>query len=605
MIRTDSLVRTKDTLTRHHIKWLSAQKPFILDSAYFPTLAHRRHWAEINQNEGHWTCVVGDGVTPPANGQYSGLIVHLAYQQGKLDSIASQYIMHNMIACSLGAPMQKPVFWVSPTEHVSAGLPGCGFLHPSIAVDSLSVAVAFQSHSYVSRRPTLRFRDSDTVTSEYTGWSARTYTWGSKGEYNEWPSLTMFPAARVSDLRNTILGDTTYKGAIVWYRTNAPSNVATQQLYRFGATYPQPITNGQFPTMTLVAGREKLYYDATSVLFRGDTTRLDSLIPRPTFGYRYYYPAMLENGPLTRLSYLKTSGVTTNVMPQANIGGEPDYSAGCPRMTGILIGVRIPIKLPMAELPGLPPSFFTIGTDGAGVVRTLADVEEITRTGTFESGLLPAVIVRHVSRASDAVAWLNTQPYDSSLGSLADVRVVTELVRVSDSTVIWSDDTISVRAVTADTLETAVELPTHLLTPGTEVFARVRMIPTSGMVYELNGGFAWEPDAAAFSLKGERWTPRSAPAVAEPGASLGMLIVPNPARDRATIIIETRQPAEISVSLVDALGRIVRRYPTLSTARAGQHTLPIALDGIPNGLYLVRAEAEGTASVSKTLIVAP
>jgi len=610
-VRTSTSVDPKDTLTTHHIRWPNTADPVISDSAYFPTLAHRRHWGEFLQGSGHWQCIVGADETPPANGAHSGLIVHLAYQQGRLDTMSSQFIMYNMIAVNIASPGVKPIMWVSPTEHASANLVACGFLHPSIAADSISVGVAFQSNEWYRRRPILRFRQSDSSTRSYPSWTTLTYQWDNGPGKKEWPSLTMFPAVSRSELLSAV-GGPTRKGAVVWFRTDAPNTIATQEVYRFGARSVAQLPNGVFPTMTLAAKQSTQYYEATSIFYRADTSYRDTIGRRPVSTHGVYYPAHLENGPLTPAAYLRTSAVSTRsvLMGQSEIRAIDVMSvAFCDRKKDIIIKIGTDDDDEEFDAgvsqPGPPPSFFLPAIDQEDAVESLADAERITRSGVFETGATPTLIKRHVSRSNDAVAWLNTQPYDSSLMSFADVRVLTELVRVSDSAVVWRDDTISVREMTVDTLAEEVELPTHLLSPGTGVFARIRMVPTAALDFMLSGGFSWEPDTGAFASKVARWSPRSPPSSIKTDAAIAMFVVPNPAHESATVMLETQQPTEIVVTLVDALGRVVRRYPALNASRSGQYGLPISLEGVAYGLYVLRAEAADGPSTSTTLVVAP
>jgi hypothetical protein len=74
------------------------------------------------------------------------------------------------------------------------------------------------------------------------------------------------------------------------------------------------------------------------------------------------------------------------------------------------------------------------------------------------------------------------------------------------------------------------------------------------------------------------------PAADEPGVSLS--IAPNPATGPATIWVETNASGEMTVEVLDVLGRRVR---TLHAGPASERTRLRLPDGLPPGPYFIRA----------------
>jgi hypothetical protein len=175
--------------------------------------------------------------------------VHLAFQQGPSTQDIIVYTPIQVIGLSSGDSVGAARQLASrPSEIVTTGLQGCSFVHPSIAADSTSVAVAFEIQG-LSKAVALRFRDTNT----FKAWQGYTYKWGRNDQtvgksvwlpnlkYYTWPSLTQFPAVDAPELRVMPLG------AIAWQDESGPASLLNRQrIYWYGRTNSSPIANGRF-----------------------------------------------------------------------------------------------------------------------------------------------------------------------------------------------------------------------------------------------------------------------------------------------------------------------------------------------------------------------
>ena len=95
------------------------------------------------------------------------------------------------------------------------------------------------------------------------------------------------------------------------------------------------------------------------------------------------------------------------------------------------------------------------------------------------------------------------------------------------------------------------------------------------------------------------------PVDAEPGAEavdLGLSVSPNPAAGPATVRFRLDEAGDVTVRLVDLLGREVRRAHNGPLA-AGPHTVALAAAGLPAGVYVVHlGTPTGAASRALTLV---
>jgi hypothetical protein len=75
-------------------------------------------------------------------------------------------------------------------------------------------------------------------------------------------------------------------------------------------------------------------------------------------------------------------------------------------------------------------------------------------------------------------------------------------------------------------------------------------------------------------------------------------IFPNPTTGQATLTVAMERPADLTIEIVDMLGRRVWEKQASNT---GQLTEPLDLTALPAGMYLLRLSANGQ-TVSKKLL---
>ncbi len=87
-----------------------------------------------------------------------------------------------------------------------------------------------------------------------------------------------------------------------------------------------------------------------------------------------------------------------------------------------------------------------------------------------------------------------------------------------------------------------------------------------------------------------------------PGQTLlTMDLWPNPARRVANVRYELPIQQEVTVRILDALGRAIRTIDH-GLQPQGNHSLTVGLDGLDSGLYLVRISGERSGSISRRLV---
>lgn len=82
------------------------------------------------------------------------------------------------------------------------------------------------------------------------------------------------------------------------------------------------------------------------------------------------------------------------------------------------------------------------------------------------------------------------------------------------------------------------------------------------------------------------------------GAARAISVVPNPAQDRAEVSVMLRNNGAVKVELVDLLGRPVRTVDQ-GVRPAGLARWSLDLNGLPDGLYVVRVQQEDGVQVAK------
>ncbi|MCC3159297.1 T9SS type A sorting domain-containing protein [Hymenobacter sp. 15J16-1T3B] len=87
-------------------------------------------------------------------------------------------------------------------------------------------------------------------------------------------------------------------------------------------------------------------------------------------------------------------------------------------------------------------------------------------------------------------------------------------------------------------------------------------------------------------------------------AALGLTVAPNPAAGRATVRLTAPTAAPVTVSVRNVIGREVRRVQLPARPAGAALEVPLTLDGLAAGVYIVNVQA-GAASAATRLVVQP
>jgi hypothetical protein len=535
----------------------------------------------------------------------AGQMCHMAWQQGNANSSNEQFILYRTLSVrfTTGAPpvLSAGLF----NEHVSSGLPGCQFLHPSIAADSVWVGVAFQQNFVSERRVVLRFKDT-TARWSFRAWNTPSYIWGGRldtslpNRYFERPSVTEFPLA----VRPRTI-PAPFDGALTWQWTNSSDGVRNRQLlYRYGWSGTREIPSGEHPSMTLVPYKAARPYDASSVFYRGDTAsrfRRWRTMGGPVDSITYY-PGIAR---LTTEPVLTNDGLMSKKI-RAELTFTKTLSATVCRSVRIITGIRLTgiandeennVVLDPAT-PGVPPSFFGSPLSLDMMIDSLPDGVKIARTSVFTPGGLFVQIQRYSVGYDSVTEWLDSEPYDSSLGMAADIKTYLELVRASDSTVLWRGDTLSARAIGDSTVDHIVSVPLTGVSPGTAVYIRLKGMTTAGLAHDFGAGFVFEEDEESSGGVEKRSLPRQGDNGKDESVEKGVLnlsFVPNPIRGQGvgTLQVEINTPGEVDLALYDVTGAKVEDLPVLEADQPGRYDLHFSSGGLAEGVYMIVAEIGG------------
>ncbi|MCB9217247.1 MAG: T9SS type A sorting domain-containing protein [Candidatus Kapaibacterium sp.] len=608
----------------------------------YPTLANVPTYDRFNVNPGRVSGTAADidsisdlAIAIPADWQFYNL-AHLAYQQGAGGNRQlGERIYYHRIGANFPNyesphPDASPGLWVDVAEHVTKNIPACGFYHPSIAADSVRVGVAFEVFEANNEQINigLRFRDSSGVNNS-TGqplkeWETNLYRWGGPlkekfgwifvaSEYVR-PSLTEFP------LMDSTTLDLQAEGGLSWFWQDAPDGRAhPQYLYRYGWFEPRDIGEGKDPTMTLVPLLESNPFEATSIFHRSDdSSRVVSENLEGNDVWRF--PARLLNTPGNPLPQL-FAGIpaTGGIIAHAQLAGNTPYCDVQFPMKfqwGLAFGHEtvdhpdddrhVPGDPPSPNnTPGLPPTFFNGAKEGKTVVDGLTNAENVVRTGLFTKGGGP-VKVRRIVAAGDSIAnVLNGMPWDFVRSAPANIYNVVEVVRASDSVVVWRSDTITARGL--DTLDAYVneelEIPSYLLgSPGTVLWCRMRTFTSAGISYDVSGGFTfYREDSTSLALpkRSSPWQIEGQTGNEAGESILRVQIIPNPAKDRAEVRVTVQNPGTVTVSVWSLLGEHLATLPAIEAETRGIYTVAVDLSNVKPGIYLVKAETNGTIATSR------
>lgn len=593
----------------------------------YATVAHRPEMRLIN--------ILGSSTqkagTPPPNvgvGTYRWYnLVHLAYQQGDDDESLNEHINYHRVGAYFPAGT-APGLLVGEPERVDWRLSACSFVHPSIAADSVRVGVAFEiiESSATQRNIGLRFRDTAQIVAAMGYWGTTLYRWGGPlkksppwyqvGSIYERPSLTEFPVIGKS------ASQAQPEGGLTWFWRDDPDNRAFPQfLYRFGQFGSREIGDGKHPGMTLVPAHSGSPFNQTSVFHRlDDSSRVLGLNDVGTPVYRY--GGQLLNTPGNPLGYFSTITGDAGIVAEGTVIGYPE---SCPPYRKMDFGFSFsfdPVTHgqddvfgpgdPIApnKTPGLPPSFFAVPGETGATVDTLADAHEVVRSGLFVAGNDP-VKIRTLAAGGDSLTeWLNAYGLDTERGNVpANVWVVPELVRASDSVVLWAGDSISARELDTldDPIDELLSVPVdQVADSGTLVFIRMNAFATLGVTYKTHAGFRFfTVDSTGGFLK--MVTPHDGPddtAEPRPGdAGLAVRVIPNPARDRAEVRIRIRSAGRVALTVWSTTGDLLAQLPELNADGAGEYTITINLAAVRTGAYLLRADQGGESTTARFSVV--
>ena len=626
------LLRSYDTASTRRIHSIDP-----IDSlCRYPTLAHVPRYELIDVNTGTTVGTSAEKLEPEVQtGEdfrwYNR--VHLAYQQGDEDEGDGQRIYYHTVGAIFPEPKngqeQSPGLFLGADEEVSKGIDACSFVHPSVAGDSTRIGVAFEivESGGGQRNIGLRFRDTVTFTQTTKDWETVLYRWGGPlkrvgpwlqvGSIYERPSLTQFPSQDSSTLASFP------DGGLAWYHRDGPNGRAHPQwLYRYGWFGSREIGDGKHPTMTLVPHRSLGPFAATSVFHRSDDSSRVSGTNRMGESV-YRYGASLLNTPGNPIGYFSPITEGSGIIAGARLFGFPP---SCSRERSMSFGfgfAHSSITHPEDDrhgpgdpsvppaTPGLPPGFWSPPGEGSTVFDTLSQVADHVRSSVFVAGDNP-VTIRRVAGGGDSLSeWLNTYGTDPLRLVPADIWVVTELVRGSDSVVLWRSDTLTARGL--DTLTAPIDemlsVPVdQVADSGALVWLRMHGFATQGVPYGLHGGFQfYEQDSTTgggFKRVHRNEESRELPAPgAEGSPAIGLRIVPNPAQDRAEVLVRVQQAGLTRLSVYSAHGEYLTSLPELQVDRAGEYMVEISLANVQPGIYILRAEQEKHSTTAQFSVV--
>lgn len=563
-------------------------------------------------------------------------ISHLAWQQGDGVDGADEQIYYTQIGTNfVDETIQPTIYADSGVEHVSRGLVACSFEHPSIAADSVRTGVAFEliGGGGAQQLVGLRFRDTLGV-NQVTGvplraWETYLYGWGKKKlDTNAMrfdttryvrPSLTLFPRLDAGGLVDQP------EGGLTWFwQNNTDGRGHPQYLNRFGWFEPREIGDGAHPGMTLVSLRSEDPFAQTSILHRGDSA-LRLLGENDEGEDVWYYSGHLINTPGNPMPALfssgpGTGGILSNITVHTTGWLGPYCAEASPPLFdyGFLFH-HTNISHPDDDrhtpgdpevtptTPGLPPTFFQAPGESGTIIDSIEGSERVTRTGLFIAVEEPVTIERHAAVTDDISTHLDAYPYDTERSTAADIWTVVELVRASDSTVLWRGDTVSARYLdTTDSSPLGELLSVPVGTwadSGEVVWVQIRAFASAGIPSAVSGGFSFIGETEPVYGGAKQVVQNGGGKLREDASSLAIKVVPNPIdHGRATLHVSSEVAGRVEVSLWSLQGSHVGSLPAIDADQPGTYSVELDLEGIAPGVYLVRAES-GEVVVTRQVTV--
>lgn len=523
--------------------------------------------------------------------------VGLAWQQG---TSPGPFILYTGVSTYFGAGGKPPIIRHPDIEHISRNLPSCSFRHPCVAVDSLRVGVSFEMLPRIAYsrdlaqantwQVVLRFRDSinDSGQNVWLRWNTPAYSWSNGTASYLWPSVTQFPSV----VRDSLVDAA--RGGLVWMTDDGSPNTG-RILYRYGDCGVMPMSSGAYATMVMapfMGGNDP--WSASGIFYR-DPDADAFQAARHFGGTGWYYAGRYENTPAIPSPFFTSPSpagrrIYANVVvtKMIRVGEE---SCDIP---GIIGGVRIPKPDGCLTcdpiVPGIASTFFKCPTGGATNITRAADAADITRTASFPAGADTITIERFFSGSDSLIAWLDSEPFDSTHGKDADIMFVTELVRTSDDYVLWTGDTLSARTIGDSMLLDEVTVPMDAAEVDTLIYIRLRTFTTDSMKYDATAGFAFYEDDE--EVVPRRVIPGSdANGHRDPQPDLSLRMIPNPLRSsKGEVRLHVEHEGHVELWLSDVAGRRMRSLPSLEATRPGEYALAVDLGDLPDGAYVARAQ---------------
>jgi hypothetical protein len=575
------------------------QSPVNLDSlSVFPTLAYVRNRQSVFFSQTH--------------------DVYLSWQQGGGASGVGPFIFFTPVGIKF-TPGQKPtIVATAAIEHVSRDLPGCRFIHPCIAADTLRVGVTFEAVEQISWKGifnspsthvvVLRFRDSVTTGGQILlRWKTPAYAWSNGNGIYQFPSVVQFPNVPRTTLRSAV------PGGLTWYAPDATGD-SKVMLYQYRQRGLDSSLRGVDPTMVRSPFTRLSTAYSTSGLFYREPDKNRDTATSP-FGYSsLYYGAHLENTPSV------PSALFVNSTPQGGaifanfVLRQTAYdhsSCDIPAIIGGLVirnpidpgddGYWIPIGIKFVT--GLPPSFFAEPDSGNTVVDTITKISTVVRTGEFHAPSGGVTIQWGIQGSSQLGTWLQNAPNDSLLNIPANIVASLQLVRASNNSVLWTSDTVSALSLMSpDPVGFETDIAADSLA-GVDSLVYVRMVVYApiNLDYTMSTGFQFIEDPVNYFPKRVR---RSNGDESLGEAMLSLSVHPNPVNDKMTTVVVTSPFGDnpTTLKLYDITGNLLFDLGTV-VLRDGYGSGQLNVSNLKAGVYSLVVQQKGRVASTKLTVI--
>lgn len=578
------------------------QAPVILDSlSLFPTLAYVKNKQSV---------FFGSPQTHD---------VYLAWQQGGGSSGVGPFIYFTPVGMRFPAGYVPVINASALREHVTQDLPGCRFIHPCIAADTLRVAVAFEvpdqltwKRDFLSAAKnivTLRFRDSVTPNGQILcRWRTPAYLWAHPDLSYIFPSVVQFPFVPTTTLRSDI------PGGLTWYMPDG-SGDSKMMLYRYMERGLDSSLHGVDPIMVRSPfARAGTSYSTSGIFYREPNITGDTAV-NPFGISSVYYAARLENTPslpsaLFVNSIPKGGAIFANfVLRQrvydhescdipaiiGGIGVRDKRGLGTEDGSGILFGTKY--------VNALPLTFFGEPDSGNTVVDTIVNIRNVVRTGVFRSPSGGITIQWGIQGSPTLATWLQMAPSDSILHIPANIVVALQLVRASDNAVLWTSDTVSALSLmSSDPVGFETDIAADSLA-GVDSLAYVRMFVYAplNLDYSVSTGFQFIDDPEFAFPKRVR---RSNGDESTGDASISISVHPNPVNDRTTTVVVQSPFGDeaTNLELYDITGALLYDLGPVEL-KDGYGSGQLDVSRLKSGVYSLVVHQKGKVASTKLTVV--